>query len=590
MYIAEIGNNLIRSITCVPLPTGATNVCVGSSTTLSDAIGGGSWSSAHAAIAAIDSASGIVTGVAAGTALISYTVTGFSGFSVTVIVTVIPSPAAVTGATSVCTGSSTTLADATAGGTWSSTDVTIATIGTAHIVTGVAFGTATISYTLPTGCYKTTTVTVNQSPSVTGTAILCAGTTTSLSDPGSGGGTWASSSTAMAIVGSGTGIVTGVAAGVPNITYTLPVTGCKKITPVTVNALPTTVTLGASAICQNATTTLTGAPAGGTWSSASSNISIVGSILTGVTAGSATVTYTLGTGCYKTANVTINTTPAGITGNNTICGGATLPLTETTTGGTWTSSLATVATIGTTGIVTGIVGAGGTSTISYTLGTCRATTVVTVLSTPTAATIAATSICMNATTTLTGAPTGGTWSSASSNVTTAGSILTGVSAGTATVTYTLGTGCYKTANVTINTTPAAITGNSTICGGTTESLGETTTGGVWASSLATVATIGTTGIVTGIVGAGGTSTISYTLGTCRATTVVTVLSTPTAATVATPTICMNATTTLTGAPIGGTWSSASSNVTTAGSILTGVSAGTATVTYTLGTVKNDFTN
>jgi len=44
-----------------------------------------------------------------------------------------------------------------------------------------------------------------------------------------------SSNPAVASVGSATGIVTGIASGIPTITYTLP-TGCTSVANVTVNA------------------------------------------------------------------------------------------------------------------------------------------------------------------------------------------------------------------------------------------------------------------------------------------------------------------------------------------------------------------
>ncbi len=99
---------------------------------------------------------------------ITYTVTGTDANGctndATVLVSVNPTPAAITGSTVLSTAVSATLSDATAGGTWSSTNPTVATINsTSGVVTGVTPGTSTISYTMPTGCYATTSVTVNSS-------------------------------------------------------------------------------------------------------------------------------------------------------------------------------------------------------------------------------------------------------------------------------------------------------------------------------------------------------------------------------------------------------------------------------------------
>ncbi len=65
-----------------------------------------------------------------------------------------------------------------------------------------------------------------------------------------------------------------------------------------------------------------------------------------------------------------------ITGSLTLCVGATTPLSHITSGGSWSSGATGIATVNSTGVVTGV--AEGTATISYTAGECNATTVVTV--------------------------------------------------------------------------------------------------------------------------------------------------------------------------------------------------------------------
>jgi hypothetical protein len=66
--------------------SGLAGTCIGTSTTLTDATTGGTWSSSDAAIATISSA-GVVTGVAAGTVTITYTVTGSGGCATSVYAT-----------------------------------------------------------------------------------------------------------------------------------------------------------------------------------------------------------------------------------------------------------------------------------------------------------------------------------------------------------------------------------------------------------------------------------------------------------------------------------------------------------------------
>ena len=131
-------------------------------------------------------------------------------------------------------------------------------------------------------------------------------------------------------------------------------------------------------------------------------------------------------------------------------------------------------------------------------------------------------VCTGAVTSLTDATGAGTWSSNDATIATVGTTgaVSGVAAGTTTLSYTLGTGCSAEAIVTVNQSPAAITGTAAVCQGSNTALTNSVGGGTWSSSDGTVATVGTDGTVSGV--AGGTATISYTVGSCAATTVVTV--------------------------------------------------------------------
>ncbi len=198
----------ITSNTISPI-VGVTTLCQGSTTTLSDSTAGGTWSSGNTAVATV--AGGVVSGAGLGTASISYSYN--SGACVTTTtVNVVPPVGTISGISHVCAGSATTLTDATTGGTWSSSNTTKATVGSTGIVTGVAAGTATITYSTGGTCFATLLVTVNSIPTaISGPLSVCTGVTTTLSD-GAGGGTWSSSNTAIASIGSSTsGIVTGIA-------------------------------------------------------------------------------------------------------------------------------------------------------------------------------------------------------------------------------------------------------------------------------------------------------------------------------------------------------------------------------------------
>jgi len=160
--------------------TGTMSMCIGNTTTLADASGGGTWSSSTPAVATIVTGTGVVTGVSTGTSTITYTTT--AGCKAYAVVTVTPLPVAITGTPSMCQGATTTLVDPTPSGAWSSSNPAVATVSATGVVTGVAGGTATITYGT-TGCDVTITVTVNATPPLpvlTNNSPLCSNGTVNL--------------------------------------------------------------------------------------------------------------------------------------------------------------------------------------------------------------------------------------------------------------------------------------------------------------------------------------------------------------------------------------------------------------------------
>lgn len=162
--------------------------------------------------------------------------------------------------------------------------------------------------------------------------------------------------------------------------------------------------------------------------------------------------------------------PGTITGTATVCAGSTTALSNTTTGGAWSSSAAGVATVGSTGVVTGV--AAGTATISYSVtngcGSAVATIVVTVITLPSVGTITGTAtVTAGSTTTLSNATTGGAWSSSATGIATVGStgVVTGVAAGTATISYTVTNSCGSAVATRVVTVNAALTIGTAYLGG-----------------------------------------------------------------------------------------------------------------------------
>jgi uncharacterized protein YjdB len=559
--------------------TGASSVCMSQTTTLANGVSGGTCSSSNNTFATINSTSGLVTGIAGGVVTISYA-TG-AGCVVTTGLT-INGLSPVTGAGSVCVGQTATLTNGTSGGTWSSSNSGIVVLGSATgVATGVAAGIATVSYTTLTGCIATASFAVNALSAITGPGSVCVGEIITLANS-STGGTWASSNNTFAMVNSTNGVVTGVANGVATISYQ--VGGCLVTTGITINALASIA--GGNSVCSGSVLNLSNSVGGGLWTSSNSGVASIGSAtgqVTGIASGTTVISYLLSSGCLATATVAVNALGA-ISGPSRVCNGQSIALSNGTPGGTWTSGNTTIANIGSaTGIVTGRTV--GVTTISYTLGSCRATKTVNVSVLGTIGGILKTCVAQN--TNLTNTGSGGLWSSSNTAIGTVVSgtgAVTGISAGTFIITYSIGSSCLSVATITVNALDA-ISGPRSVCVGQQSTLTNTTpAGGVWSSSNNTIANIGSaTGIVTGVTG--GSLNISFTVnGTgCRATysMVVNALSVITGAT----SVCQGSTTTLTQVGLG-TWSSSSTAVATIGTstgVTTGVSAGTATISFVVNT-------
>ena len=584
-YVLPSGcySTTVASVYGVSPITGPGSVCVGQTISLANAIAGGTWSSGSPTIATVGS-TGIVTGIAGGlTANISYSYG--SGCRATTTITV-NALGTISGPANVCQGQSVTLSSTSAGGTWSSSNSAVASVGSlTGIVTGGTVAIATISYTMPTtGCVATTTISVGTTTPITGPSTVCAGQTISLSDI-TPGGTWSSSAPTVASIGS-TGTVLGIGSNLTtNITYTISST-CKVSKTITVNALA--AISGATSVCQNLTTTLTDAAAGGVWSSSDNAVATIGSathIVTGVSTGTATISYVMPTGCTATAPITVNDVPA-IAGPSSVCQGQTVTLTESIPGGVWSTNTPSVATISSGGVVTGVA-ANLTGNITYTFpSACKAYATINVNALQPIA--GATSVCQGLNITLTDAIAGGAWSSSNGNASiVAGTgVLTGVTAGTTTISYTLPSGCITSTPVLINPRVAITGASSSVCVGATLALSNAVAGGVWSSPTPTIASVGSTGTVTGVAG-GLTVNISYTMGSgCRSTYIVSVNSIPAVPTItgASSVSVSGASITLTGSPLAGLWSSsnvAKATVVAGTGVVSGVAVGSAIITYTV---------
>src|SRR6184192_1857029 len=388
------------------------------------------WSSNNTAVARVNG-SGLVTGVAAGTATITATSEGQSGTSdVTVTpapvasVAVTPSPASVqVGLTLQLTATPKDANGNPLSGrviTWASDNTSVATVDGNGLVTAVAVGSATITATSEgksgTSAVTVTTVpvasvTVSPSPAsvqLGSTVQLTATPKDANGNPLSGRVvTWSSNNTAVARV-NGSGLVTGVGAGTATITATIE--GQSGTSDVTVTLAPVasvTVTPSPASVAVGLTVQLTATPkdANGnplsgrvvTWSSNNTAVArLNGSgLVTGVAAGAATITAT-SEGQSGTSDVTVTPAPVASVAVTpspaSVQVGLTLQLTATPKDAngnplsgrviTWASDNTSVATVDGNGLVTAV--AVGSATITATSEGKSGTSAVTVTTVPVA--------------------------------------------------------------------------------------------------------------------------------------------------------------------------------------------------------------
>ncbi len=371
----------ISTVNAMPAAiAGSGTVCQASNITLTNSLAGGSWNSSDPSTAPITGA-GIVSGILPGTATITYATP--AGCSVNTVVTVNPSTVTA-GVPSICQGSATTLSNATTGGTWSSLGTGVATVGSATgLVAGISAGTAIIRYLTADGCATDFSETITPLPSaIGGIAKVCEGSSTTLTNT-LPGGTWTSNNTAIATIVATSGSASGISAGLDTVIYTSAY-GCVAGIVVTVSPLPAAIT-GITSVCSGNTTTLSDATTGGTWSSSATATAPVGAttgVVSGLLAGSAIISFITADGCIANAVVTVNPLPSAIGGTTVLCQGTTTTLSNTFTGGSWSSSDVTIGSIdASSGLSTGV--AAGVTTISYiTSSGCYAVTDVTVNPTP----------------------------------------------------------------------------------------------------------------------------------------------------------------------------------------------------------------
>ena len=472
------------------------------------------WSSSDASIASVTS-QGVVTAVAPGSATISASVDGQSA-SVSVIVAARPASAVILspGQVTIFSGQVLQLSALVTDDrgqlltgrfvSYFSSSSQIATVSSSGLVTGVSAGTVTITATSE-GASGTATVTVAAEPvasvtvtpstanmsvgqplQLTAVARSASGQVLSLSGRTV---TWSTSTPGITSVSSG-GLVTALSPGTGIVVVTIDnrqasATLTVKIVPVaTVVVSPATAT-----VVVGNTTTLTATPRDidgqplylrtVAWTSSNSARATVNSagVVTAVSAGTVTITATI-EGKSGASTITVAPVPVAsvvvtpATPNVNV--GQTVQLTATPyssdgqalTGRTvtWTTNAATVATVSSSGLVTGVSAGNAviTAAVEGKTGTANVTVQVqisTITISPSSATV---NVAWTTTLTATARNSNGqaisgvqfTWSSSNTSVATVSSagVVTGVAPGNATISASAG-GKTGTAAITVQLAP-----------------------------------------------------------------------------------------------------------------------------------------
>ena len=316
------------------------------------------WMSSNPLIATVSS-NGVVTGKKAGT--VTITAKAF-GKSVAKTIKVVEPSLKVTGSTSLYRGKTTTLKATTSYSTkvtWTSSKPSIATVSSNGVVTSKKAGTVTITAKAFGKSVTKTIKVVEPSLKVTGSTSLYRGKTTTLKATTSYSTkvTWTSSKPSIATVSSN-GVVIGKKAG--TVTITAKAFG-KSVTKTIKVVEPSLKVTGSTSLYRGKTTTLkatTSYSTKVTWKSSKPSIATVSSsgVVTGKKAGTVYI-YANAYGKSVKYKLTIKEPALKLNkSSSSIYKGKTTTLKATTsyrTKVTWKSSNSSIATVSSTGVVTG---------------------------------------------------------------------------------------------------------------------------------------------------------------------------------------------------------------------------------------------
>ncbi|MBI2283334.1 MAG: Ig-like domain-containing protein, partial [Bacteroidetes bacterium] len=506
----------VNALPSVSVSSSATNLCSGSTATLTATAGGASpytyhWTIYGTPISGATSST-YTTGLSASYAVQVTDNNGCRNTSASTVITVNDLPT-VTGQLSVCGANATSQLTGSgipaASGAWVSGNTSVATVNSTGLVTAVAPGTTTITYKDANGCSTSLTFVVESAPAAvvnSGNTSVCSGSNVVFNITGTSGAvvtyTLNDGLRETVVLTAGSAQITVPEASSNQKLSLISIQssdgGCTQslssTATVTVNPLPVVGYIsGVSNVCVGSTTQLFSASANGTasWTTSSPHVTLsaVGGTVTvtGISAGLATIYYSLTNEYNCTAQVPVDVTVNGLSAISVapsataICTGGSVTLTVS-----GADSYSWSPATGLSGITGTVVSATLTTTTAYTVsgtdinGCVNTGTVTVTVNALPSITVSAdlTALCIGGTASLTasGADTYSWSPSTGLNTTTGATVQASPLTTTAyTITGTVSaTGCVNTATLTLTINPlptiAGVTGNLTICSGLTTTL------------------------------------------------------------------------------------------------------------------------
>ena len=548
------------------------------------------WKTSDSTIATISS-SGLLTALKQGSVSVTAAMGGVTGSaSITVgqpilrSITVTGPPSVALGATAQLTAqgvySDQSTTTVTSQVTWQTSDSTVATVSASGLLTAKKLGSVTVTATfgsllgsVPVTVSAPILASIQVNPS---SFSIAAGQTKQLKASGvytdgsvldvSSQTTWTSSATNVVTV-SASGLATGASQGSATITATVGSvsgTASATVTPATLTSITVTPSTASIAMGQTQAFTAnaifsdgssTDITSSAVWSSSASSIASVdvAGLATGLASGSASITATSGT---VSGSASLTVTAAKLTSIDISPDGDSIPVggqdqllltgtysdgtTQTLTNATWSSSDTTLATVDSTGLVTGVADSSGNAvTITAQAGGFTNTTTIYVTSavaeslsiTPASASIASGTTLQYSVNgvysdgSIQPLTAGLTWTSSAPSIASisSGGLATAGTPGQSTITVTYGA---LTASATLTVTAATVSsivvtpvaptvginGNLqfTATGVFTDNSTQDMTSLVtWTSSAASVALINSTGLASALSNGTATITASY---------------------------------------------------------------------------------